>query len=95
MPVSRSHCFFPWIERVSPKEQEAVIGSSFIVAASAGLLVLANDPHGEEALGDVLSGQILFIAWADVVAFLPVPFSYYVLPCRLQLCVCFTGPGTD
>lgn len=64
--------FFRWIERVSPDEQEAVIGSSFIVAASAGLLVLANDPHGGEVLSDVLSGQILFIAWADVVAFLPV-----------------------
>ena len=64
--------FFRWIERVSPDEQEAVIGSSFIVAASTGLLVLANDPHGGKALSEVLSGQILFIAWADVVTFLPV-----------------------
>lgn len=64
--------FFRWIERTSPDEQEAVIGSSFIVAASAGLLVLANDPHGGKALSDVLSGQILFIAWTDVVTFLPV-----------------------
>ena len=64
--------FFRWIERVSPDEQEAVIGSSFIVAASAGLLVLANDPHGGKALSEVLSGQILFISWADVATFLPV-----------------------
>ncbi len=64
--------FFRWIERQSPDEQEAVIGSSFIVAASAGLLVLANDPHGGEALNEVLSGQILFISWGDIATFLPV-----------------------
>ena len=64
--------FFRWIERQSPDEQEAVIGSSFIVAASAGVLVLANDPHGGEVLDDVLSGQILFISWGDIATFLPV-----------------------
>ena len=64
--------FFRWIERKSPDEQEAVIGSSFIVAASAGVLVLANDPHGGKALNEVLSGQILFISWGDIVTFLPV-----------------------
>lgn len=64
--------FFRWIERQSPDEQEAVIGSSFIVAASAGLLVLANDPHGGKALNEVLSGQILFISWGDIATFLPV-----------------------
>ena len=64
--------FFRWIERKSPDEQEAVIGSSFIIAASVGVLVLANDPHGGEALNDVLSGQILFISWGDIATFLPV-----------------------
>ena len=64
--------FFRWVERKSPDEQEAVIGSSFIVAASAGVLVLANDPHGGAALNEVLSGQILFISWGDIVTFLPV-----------------------
>ena len=64
--------FFRWIERKSPDEQEAVIGSSFIVAASAALLALANDPHGGEALRHVLSGQILFASWSDIAAFLPI-----------------------
>ena len=64
--------FFRWVERKSPDEQEAVIGSSFIVAASAGVLVLANDPHGGAALNEVLSGQILFISWGDIATFLPV-----------------------
>ena len=64
--------FFRWIERKTPQEQEAVIGSCFIVAASAALLALADDPHGGEALRHVLSGQILFVTWDDIVAFLPV-----------------------
>ena len=64
--------FFRWIERRTPDEQEAVIGSCFIVAASLALLALADDPHGGEELRHLLSGQILFVAWRDIAAFLPV-----------------------
>ena len=64
--------FFRWIERKAPDEQEAVIGSCFIVAASVALLALADDPHGGEALRHLLSGQILFVGWDDIAAFLPV-----------------------
>ncbi len=64
--------FFRWIERKAPDEQEAVIGSSFILAASLALLVLADDPHGGEELRHVLSGQILFVSWSDIASFLPV-----------------------
>lgn len=64
--------FFRWIERVTPTEQEAVIGSSFILAASVTLLVLADSPHGGEELTRVLSGQILFVTWGDIASFLPI-----------------------
>ena len=64
--------FFRWIERKAPDEQEAVIGSSFILAASVALLALANNPHGGEELRHVLSGQILFVEWSDIAAFVPV-----------------------
>ena len=64
--------FFRWIERKAPEEQEAVIGSSFILAASLALLALADDPHGGEALRHLLSGQILFVSWRDIAAFLPI-----------------------
>ena len=64
--------FFRGIERRTPEEQEAVIGSAFILAASLALLALADDPHGGEALRHLLSGQILFVAWDDIAAFLPV-----------------------
>ncbi|MEX2643354.1 MAG: metal ABC transporter permease, partial [Acetobacterales bacterium] len=62
---------FRWIERKSPREQEAVIGASFIVAASATLLALANHPHGGEEIQHVLSGQVLFVTWHDVARMVP------------------------
>ncbi|MCY4467910.1 MAG: metal ABC transporter permease, partial [Thiotrichales bacterium] len=64
--------FFRWIERRAPDEQEAVIGSCFILAASVALLVLADSPHGAEELRHVLSGQILFVDWCDIAAFAPI-----------------------
>lgn len=48
-------------ERRWPGAQEALIGSVFVVAASAGLLLLAHDPHGGESLHDLLAGQILWV----------------------------------
>lgn len=71
--------FFRWIERESPDEQEAVIGSSFIVAASVALLALANEPQGGETLRHVLSGQLLFATWGDIASFLPVYGLFAVL----------------
>lgn len=62
---------FRWIERKSPREQEAVIGASFIVAASATLLALADHPHGGEEIQHVLSGQVLFVTWHEVARTLP------------------------
>lgn len=44
-----------------PETQEALIGSVFVVAASLGILLLAHDPHGGEALQDLLAGQILWV----------------------------------
>ena len=64
--------FFRWIELRAPREQEAVIGSCFIVAASVALLILADSPHGAEELRHVLSGQILFVRWSDIAAFAPI-----------------------
>ena len=67
-----SALFFRWVEKVVPREQEAVIGSTFILAASAMLLVLADEPHGGEAIQHILVGQILFAAWPQVLSFAPV-----------------------
>jgi zinc/manganese transport system permease protein len=50
-----------WTERRAPQQQEALIGVMFILAACAGILVLAGNPHGGEHLKDLLVGQILWV----------------------------------
>lgn len=61
--------FFRWAEKRVPHEQEAIIGSCFILAASAVLLVLADHPHGGEEIQHILSGQMLFITWSEILIF--------------------------
>ena len=51
-----------WTERKRPEIQEALIGILFILASTAQILVLANDPHGGENLKDLLAGQILWVS---------------------------------
>ena len=50
-----------WTERRAPRQQEALIGVMFILAACASLLLLAGNPHGGEHLKDLLVGQILWV----------------------------------
>ena len=64
--------FFRWIEKHSPTEQEAVIGCTFILAASAIFLILSDHPHGGEKIKHILSGQILFITVSDLALFGPI-----------------------
>jgi len=75
--------FFRWVEKELPREQEAIIGSCFILAASAALLALADHPQGGEEIQHILSGQILFVSWTAVLSFLPV----YIAASVLWFCV--------
>jgi len=61
-----------WTERIWPEVQEAVIGVTFVLAATGGVLLLASNAHGSEHLRDLLVGQILWVqpsrlAWAAAV----------------------------
>lgn len=60
-------------ERRWPQTLEALIGTVFVLAASAGILLLANNPHGGEHLTDLLAGQIL---WVDFDRLWPVALLY-------------------
>jgi zinc/manganese transport system permease protein len=53
--------FLTWTEKRWPAIQEATIGVSFVLASTAALLLLANNPHGGEQLRDLLAGQILLV----------------------------------
>jgi zinc/manganese transport system permease protein len=50
-----------WTEKRAAKQQEALIGVMFILAACAGILMLSGNPHGGEHLKDLLVGQILWV----------------------------------
>ena len=62
-----------WAEKHWPDVQEATIGVSFVLAASAAVLLLAGNPHGGEHLKDLLVGQIL---WVNVKMLWPVLLAY-------------------
>lgn len=49
-----------------PDIQEALIGSTFAVAASLAVLLLSGDPHGGEHLNELLAGQILWVVPTDL-----------------------------
>ena len=65
-----------WAEKRWPDVQEATIGVSFVLAASAAILLLAGNPHGGEHLKDLLVGQIL---WVNLTTLLPVLLVYAVI----------------
>ncbi len=56
--------------------QEALIGVLFVIAACAGILLLANNPHGGEQLKDLLVGQILWVSYNQLI---PVALLYAVI----------------
>jgi zinc/manganese transport system permease protein len=68
--------FLNWTEKHWPKSQEALIGTLFVLAATGGILLLAENPHGGEYLQDLLVGQILWTTWTSLI---PITILYAVL----------------
>ena len=71
--------FFRMVENKIKSQQEAIIGVSFILAASLSILLLADHPTGGEEIRHLLSGQMLFITWPDVFLHLPIYILILVL----------------
>ena len=63
-------------EKRWPDVQEALIGVLFVLAACAGILLLAGNPHGGEHLKDLLVGQILWVSYRQL---LPIAVFTFVL----------------
>jgi zinc/manganese transport system permease protein len=76
-----------WSVRRWPEIQEALIGATFVVAASIGLLLLAGNPQAGEHLQEILAGQILWISWTDLLpallVYLPILGLWFGLGSRL------------
>jgi zinc/manganese transport system permease protein len=56
-----------WTDRRWPDRQEPLIGTLFVLAATGGLLLLANNPQGGEHLKDLLVGQILWVSYPQLI----------------------------
>jgi len=64
--------FFRQVEKYLPEQQEAIIGVSFVLAASLAILLLADHPQAGEKIQHLLSGQMLFVTWQDVATQSPI-----------------------
>ncbi|MDD2701498.1 MAG: metal ABC transporter permease [Sideroxydans sp.] len=57
-----------WIESRRPELKEAAIGLTFVLAATAGILMMSRDVHAGEHLKDLLVGQILWVSDSQLIA---------------------------
>lgn len=80
-----------WAARRWSDVQEAIIGTSFVMAATGILVLLAGDPRGGEHLADLLAGQILWTDWTTLWPLLGV--SLLVLLIWRATRGCFTELG--
>jgi len=74
-----------WTERKRPEAQEALIGILFVLASTAQILILANDPHGGEDLKDLLAGQILWVTPQQLVHGTIVTLAFLVAWFRFRM----------
>lgn len=49
-----------------PDIQEPLIGISFVLAATAGIILLSGNPHGGEHLQELLVGQVLWVTYQQL-----------------------------
>lgn len=66
-----------WAETHWADVLEAIIGVIFVLSVTLALLLLANDPHGAERLKDLLSGQLLWVTYEDLI--IPLLLSCVIL----------------
>lgn len=64
-------------EKKFTKELEAIIGCIYVISASLSVLMLAHNPHAGEVLTQILSGQILWVTWEELL--IPLFISITVL----------------
>ena len=81
-------------ERLWPESQEALIGTTFVMAATGSLLLLAGDPHAGDHLTDLLAGQLLWVDSDQLAAvaavYVPVLLLWFLLgPGRLRFYLLF------
>lgn len=63
-------------EKRWPEIEEALIGVMFVLAATGGILLLANNPQGGEHLKELLVGQILWVTYEQLI---PIVIVYAII----------------
>jgi zinc/manganese transport system permease protein len=58
--------FFSYI-RSEKYPMEAIIGITFVVCSALGILIADRMPHGVEHLKYILSGNILWVSWGQII----------------------------
>lgn len=58
--------FLSRLEKQWADRQEALIGAVFVLAATASILLLADNPHGGDSLKELLVGQLLWVTWEQL-----------------------------
>lgn len=69
---------FHFLEKKSGQYQEALIGCAFVLAASLGLLIVANSPHGADEIKNILEGQILWTSMSHITFVAPIFLGVFV-----------------
>jgi zinc/manganese transport system permease protein len=65
-----------FVERRWPAVQEALIGLTFVLAASAVMLLVAHHPQGAHEVDELFNGQILWVNFAQLT---PVGILYAIV----------------
>ena len=67
--------------RLWPERREALIGLVYVTSAALAVLWVSADPHGAQKLNAMLSGDVLWVNWADLGA-LAVATAAFLLAAR-------------
>ncbi len=70
---------FHFLEKKSGEYQEALIGCAFVLAASVGLLLVSNSPHGGEEIKNILEGQVLWTSWSHIIFVTPIFIAVFIV----------------
>lgn len=77
-----------WLEQRRSHNLEALIGLLFVLAASAGIVLVSHAPHSDELLHDLLVGQILWVSsnqllWVAAL-YIPLLITWFTVDCKQQ-----------
>lgn len=75
------------LEKKAGENLEALIGVSFVLAATASLLLLANNPHGSEQMKEILVGQILWVGWSQILVAAVVSLMVVIILLNYRLAI--------